>query len=131
MMIEDNRKKESVELAQKIINILCEENKLPKIPVIFTETFYNKFGGAFFDSDKYRIEITYETPYDAIIHEFIHYEIQLLSEMNILEENLVKRAVDGYISEGFNEEKLSKQKAKLMELLEKFAKLEVKKEEIS
>lgn len=120
-MLEDKRKDQLVIIAQKIVDLLAKENDLPKIPVKFVELFDNKFAGAFFDPDKYEIQITYNTPNDAIIHEFIHYVIALFSVMERAEENLVKRATDGYVEEIKNEHQRSKQKKEMKDLILEFA----------
>lgn len=114
-MIEDKSEKLLIESAQKVINLLCKENDLPIIPVIFVKHFDNKFTGAYFDLINYRIEINFDTPPDALIHEFLHYKVKLFTVMDDCEENLIKRATDGYFIEIQKE-----QKAKLHDSIKDF-----------
>jgi hypothetical protein len=79
--------------AQTIINMLCERYNIPQIKVILTSIPTSHL--AMFDSARYIIEITKDTPKDALIHEFFHYLFTLIHHCEELEEKLADAFANG------------------------------------
>jgi len=78
--------------AQDIINKLCEKNKVPKIPVEFIDELENVRAAAEFAPLEWKIYITKDTFSHALIHEFIHYLLEICSTSSKLDEALTERA---------------------------------------
>jgi len=83
-------------LAQEIIDKLCEENDVPKIPVIFKDTLPEITAAAVFSPKKYHIEICKLTSGHALVHEFCHYVLELITVADNLNENFTERASNYY-----------------------------------
>lgn len=92
MSIEDNSAREFEKLAQEIIDKLCEENSIPKIPVEYSDTLPQITAEAMFIPSKYKIEITKLTNGHGLVHEFVHYILELLTQQDSLNENFTERA---------------------------------------
>ena len=92
MSIEDNSAREFQKLAQAIIDKLCEENSIPKIPVVYSDTLPQITAAAMFNPSEYKIEITKQTNGHALVHEFVHYILELLTQQDSLNENFTERA---------------------------------------
>lgn len=94
----DSTEKEFAEKAQEIINILCEDDEIPKIPVKFKKRVGSAFG-AVFRPREYEIWITKHADADTLVHEFHHYVIHLFGSIAELDEEMVMRATRGYLQE--------------------------------
>ncbi|GEM_PF-4495790 len=92
MSIEDNSAREFEKLAQEIIDKLCEENSIPKIPVEYNDTLPQITAVAMFIPSEYKIEITKLTNGHGLVHEFVHYILELLTQQDSLNENFTERA---------------------------------------
>ena len=78
--------------AQDIIDKLCEKNKVPKIPVEFTDELETVRAAAEFAPLEWKIYITKDTYPHALVHEFIHYLLEICSTSTRLDEALTERA---------------------------------------
>ncbi len=82
--------------AQEIIDKLCEKNKVPKIPVEFIDELENVRAAAEFAPLEWKIYITKDTFSHALVHEFIHYLLEICSVSTKLDEALTERASQYY-----------------------------------
>ena len=95
-MLPDKREQEFLQEAQKIINRLCDANDVPKIPVKFTRKAELLTAAAVFYPKLWEIHITTNTDAHALVHEFTHYLVELVSISDRLNENLTERASSYY-----------------------------------
>jgi len=90
--------KQFLENAQKILNILCDEDDVPRIPVKLKKRVGSAYG-AIFMGKEYEIWITRLANSETLVHEYIHYVARLFSIISPLEEEFVIRATRGYYAE--------------------------------
>jgi len=71
---------------QRIVDYLCAQHFIPTIPVVIVDD--TELGGmwAYFDADNYRITISKHVSLPSLLHEWIHYAIELLRNAENLEE---------------------------------------------
>jgi len=78
---------------QTLVDKLCEEHNIPRIPV----EIYKDLGGnqGLFLPDQYKIQLLPGTTKRVVFHEFTHYMARLISVVPELEESLCNYSAQG------------------------------------